>query len=144
MQLDPAGADRYLTGHTEFAETFRAAIKRWRTKAAPLESTAIITHHRSYSYLANWLGLEVIETIEPKPGISPSSSHLAKLLQLIELRQPTYILVTPYSDPKPASWLAERTNLPVIQLPYTVGREHSAATLFELFDITINLLLDQS
>ena len=143
-QLDPAGADQYLAGHAKFAETFRAAIKRWRTKATPLKSTVVITHHRSYSYLVNWLGLEVIETIEPKPGIPPSSRHLTKLLQIIEVRQPRYILVTPYSNPKPAGWLSERTNVRVIQLPYTVGREHSAATLFELFDTTINLLLNQS
>ena len=143
-QLDPARADHNLAGLARFKETFRAHIKTWREKAMPLKSMVIITHHRSYSYLVNWLGIEVLDTIEPKPGIPPSSSHLTKLLRLMEARAPKYILVTPYSNPKPASWLSERTDVAVIELPYSVGREHTAATLFDLFDTSINLLLGPS
>jgi len=143
VELDPANANRYLEGYTKFSESFRLKIKKWQDKADPLKSMMVITHHRSFSYLVRWLGIDVVETIENKPGIPPSSKHMARLLQLAEVRNPKFVLLTPYSDPKPAEWLSERTHIPIIRLPYTVGSGHSAQTLSELFDATLNLLLGQ-
>jgi zinc/manganese transport system substrate-binding protein len=38
-------------------------------------------------------------------------------------------------------WLAERTRLPVVALPYTVGGSEAARDLFGLFDDTLARLL---
>ena len=38
----------------------------------------IVVHHRSWVYLERWLGLEEIAALEPKPGVPPTSAHLAR------------------------------------------------------------------
>ena len=42
-----------------------------------------------------------------------------------------------YQDPKAATSLAEKTSLPVVELPYTVGGTPEAKDLFGLFDDSI-------
>jgi zinc/manganese transport system substrate-binding protein len=51
------------------------------------------------------------------------------------------IITAAYQDRKPAQWLSERTGVPAVVLPYTVGGDAQAKDLFGLFDSTIDKLL---
>ena len=44
---------------------------RGRATVAAMKSKTILTYHRSWPYLADAFGLEIVETIEPVPGIRP-------------------------------------------------------------------------
>ena len=68
------------------------------------KGTNIITHHRSWAYLSGWLGLNLIETLEEKPGIPPSSSHLEKVLQTARNNKILAIIRTPYSPDDASEW----------------------------------------
>jgi zinc/manganese transport system substrate-binding protein len=46
-----------------------------------------------------------------------------------------------YNDGRGAEWLAERTRLPVVVLPFTVGGDDKARDLFGLFDDTVERLV---
>ena len=98
------------------------------------------SHHRSFSYLANWLGLNIVATIESKPGIPPSGAQLARLLEQLSANPPVGVIRTPYENEKPSLWLTERLSVPAIQLPYTVGGNDSVTDLFTLFDETLKIL----
>jgi zinc/manganese transport system substrate-binding protein len=140
--LDPENRDAYTEALETFTTRWNAASTGWREKARPLKGQAVITHHRSFSYFLNWLGLVLIDTIEPMPGISPSSSHLSQLLQKINTEKPAFVLRTPFTDPKPSEWLADKTGITTAELPYTVGDSHSATNLFELFENSIDMLIE--
>jgi zinc/manganese transport system substrate-binding protein len=141
-ELDPGHNEMYQQHLTDFLTRWDSATVRWKQEAAALQGKGLITHHKSFSYLINWLGLRSIGTIEPKPGIAPSSSHLTELLHLMETEKPIAIIRTPYVDAKPSEWLAGKTSVPVIVLPYTAAPGHTATDLFQLFDHSIQLLLD--
>ena len=79
-ELDPANAATYQQRLADFTTRWQAAIKRWEAKAAPLKGRKIIVHHVSWVYLNQWLGLEQIGALEPKPGVPPTSAHLASLI----------------------------------------------------------------
>ena len=84
--------------------------------------------------------IEIDAAIEPKPGISPSTSHLEFLLQSNKSNPVDIIIRTPY-DPKDASiWLSEKTGITAIILPYTIGGNDQSDNLFALFDSSIILL----
>jgi zinc/manganese transport system substrate-binding protein len=51
------------------------------------------------------------------------------------------ILRNAYNDPKAADWLAKRTSMPVVMLPFSVGGTEGAKDLFGLFDDTLDRLL---
>ena len=98
-------------------------------------------HHWSWIYLLQWLGMEQIGALEPKPGVPPTSGHLAGLVDLTKTSHTLAILRAAYQDPKPGDWLAAQTGVPAVTLPFTVGGDDQAKDLFGLFDSTIDKLL---
>lgn len=141
-EIDPANAGYYKTRHDDFAQRWQTAIKRWEAQAAPLKGTAIVLQHKAFPYLSNWLGLNEVATLEPKPGVEPTSTHLAEVLAQLQ-RQPAKMVIRPaYSDERASNWLAERAKIPAVSLPFTVGGSDRAKDLFGLFDDTVQRLLD--
>jgi zinc/manganese transport system substrate-binding protein len=140
--LDAANAATYQQRLTDFSARWNAAIKRWELLAAPLKGRSIVVHHGSWVYLEQWLGLKEIGALEPKPGVPPTSAHLASLIEICKTNQPFAIVRAAYQDPKASEWLSKRTGVKAVNLPLTVGGDARANDLFGLFDSTINQLLD--
>jgi zinc/manganese transport system substrate-binding protein len=140
-QLDPSHAAVFQQRLADFTTRWQAATKAWEAKAAPLKGRKVVVHHWSWIYLLQWLGMEQIGALEPKPGVPPTSSHLASLVDLTKNSHALAILRAAYQDPKPGDWLAEQTGVPAVTLPFTVGGDDKAKDLFGLFDSTIDKLL---
>ena len=140
-EIDPANAAVYAARYEDFAARFEAAIDGWETKAAPLRGVPIVVQHRSWTYMENWLGLIEIIPIEPKPGIPPSSGHLAQVVETLQTQPAKMIIRSAYENPRSSEFIAERTGVPAIMLPFTIGGTKQASDLFTLYDSTIDLML---
>ncbi len=143
-ELDPANAATYQARSTDFQARWKAAIQRWEQSAAPLRGVPVVVQHKAFPYLQQWLGLVEVAALEPKPGVEPTSAHLSTVLAGLKTRPAKMILRAAYNDPRGADWLAERTQLPVVVLPFTVGGNEQAKDLFSLFDDTVQRLLKAS
>jgi zinc/manganese transport system substrate-binding protein len=141
VALDPANAATYQQRLADFTNRWQAAIKRWEAKAAPLKGKKVVVHHISWVYLNTWLGLQQIGALEPKPGVPPTSGHLSSLIATTKAQGTYAIIAAAYQDPKPAKWLSDRTGVPVVVLPFTVGGDAQSKDLFGLYDSTIDKLL---
>jgi zinc/manganese transport system substrate-binding protein len=139
--LDPTNAAFYEARFLAFDQKLAARIEGWQKEAARLRGTPIVIRHNVWAYLANWLGRDLVAALEPKPGVPPTSSHLAAILDKLGTTPAKAIVVAAYEDPKAAEWLAARTGLPVVTLPYTVGGDKQATDLFALYDDTVSRLL---
>ena len=139
--LDPGAAAFYLARRDDFAARWTQAIADWERRASPLRGRNVVVHHDAWIYLTEWLGLHQVGALEPRPGVPPSSAHLAGLIATTEAAKPLAILRAGYQDGKASAWLAERTGVPAIALPFSVGGNAEAKDLFSLFDSTIALLL---
>ncbi len=139
--LDPANAARYADRHADFQRRWTAAMAHWEQQGARLKGVPVVAHHRNWGYLADWLGLTIIGELEPKPGMEPTASHLAELLETLKATPARMVLRTAYESPKASEWLASRAGIPAVKLPYTVGGSPQAKDLFGLFDDTLNRLL---
>lgn len=140
-ELDAANMTTYQQRLGDFETRWQAAIKRWEAKAAPLKGKAVVVHHSSWIYLLDWLGMHEIGSLEPKPGVPPTSSHLSSLIDVTKSGGAIAIICAAYQDSKPSEWLAERTGVPALVLPFTVGGDDQARDLFGLYDSTIEKLL---
>jgi len=141
IRLDPANADIYRTRAASFQERWRAAVQRWEQRAARLRGVPIVVYHRDMSYLINWLGLREAGSLEPKPGIPPTPSHLAEIVERMRREPAKAIVYSAYNDPRAAEFLSERARIPAVMLPFTVGGSDRARSLFGLFDDTLARLL---
>jgi len=140
-QLDPANADSYRSRGKSFLERWQAAIARWEQQAAPLKGVPMVVYHKDFSYFINWTGMREAGSLEPKPGIPPTPSHLAELIDQMKRAPAKVIIYSPYSSPQAAEFLSSRANIPAVMMPFTVGGTDGAKDLFGLFDDTIARLL---
>jgi zinc/manganese transport system substrate-binding protein len=140
--LDPANTARYKSALDDFTGRWSDAQSRWDEQAEALRGMRLASHHRSFSYLADWLDLDIVATLESKPGIPPSAAQLAALLEQLTPQPPVAVIRTPYENEKPSLWLSGRLDIPVLQLPYTLGGTDGATDLFSLYDETIRMLLE--
>lgn len=140
-EIDPTHAAHYAARHKEFATRWKAAIVRWEQKSAPLKGVAVVVQHKGFPYLENWLGLKQVTALEPKPGIEPSSAHLTGVLAQLQKQPVKMVLRAAYNDGRASEWLKDRSGIPVVALPYTVGGSDRAGDLFGLFDDTVDKLL---
>lgn len=140
-QIDPANAGIYQARHRDFSQRWQLALARWERQAAPLRGVVVVTHHQDMRYLLNWLGMVSVGTLEPKPGVEPSSAHLQGLLGQLQQTPARLVLRTPFQSERPSLWLAEKARLTPLQLPFSVGGAEQAQDLFGLFEVTLQRLL---
>ena len=141
-ELDIVNTNSYETNLIQFATNWQAAIQRWEATGAPLRGKRAITHHKSWVYLFTWLGMEEVANLEAVPGIPPTAAHLASLVENYASGGADVIIHAPYQHSKPSEWLAERTDIPSILLPLTIGGTDEATDLYALFDTILARLLD--
>ncbi len=140
-QIDPQNAGVYETRSEDFLKRWQLAIAAWELKAAPLRGIRVVTHHKSWIYLEQWLGLQEAGNLEAIAGLPPTATHLSQLTALLLDNGADVIIRSPYQDGKPSEWLSERTHIPAVLLPLTVGGTSKATDLFGMFDDIIDILL---
>ena len=136
-ELDAANASTYRANADDFLRRWNDARERWEQRAQALAGMRLVSHHRSFSYLADWLDLDIVATLEPKPGIPASGAQLSRLLEQLTPAPPAGIIRAPFENEKPAHWLSDRLKRPMIEMAYTVGGNPAAADLFGLYEHTI-------
>jgi len=139
-ELDAANASTYRANADDFLRRWSDARERWEQRAQALAGMRLVSHHRSFSYLADWLDLDIVATLEPKPGIPASGAQLSRLLEQLTPAPPAGIIRAPFENEKPAHWLSDRLKIPMIEMAYTVGGNPAAADLFGLYEHTIATL----
>ena len=140
-QLDPADAENYRARNKVFSERWQQAITRWAGEGAPLKGMAVIGYHKNMSYLNAWLGIREVGSLEPKPGLPPTTAHMSELLSRLVTNPAKAVIRSAYNDPRAAEWLSANAKIPVVTLPFTVGGTDKAKDLYGLFDDTIARLL---
>src|SRR6266850_1199227 len=140
-QIDHANAETYRARADAFGKRWQEAMQRWQQKVAPLKSLPIVVYHKDMSYFINWAGMREAGSLEPKPGLPPTPTHLAELVERMKREPAKVIVYSAYNSPRAAEFLSERTAIPAVMLPFTVGGTDKARDLFGLFDDTIGRLL---
>jgi zinc/manganese transport system substrate-binding protein len=140
-EIDHANAETYRARAEDFNKRWQQAIEKWRQQAQPLKGLPIVVYHKDMSYFINWSGMREVGSLEPKPGIPPTPTHLAELVERMKRTPAKAVVYSPYNNPGAAQFLSQRANIPVVPLPFTVGGTPKAKDLFGLFDDTIERLL---
>ena len=116
-RVDPANAGLYNDRRRDFLAALERRIATWRSRMAPLRGEAVASYHESWEYFARRFGLEIVGTLEPKPGIPPSPSHLAQIMDRMQAQDVRLILKEPYYEDKNPDLVARETGARVVELP---------------------------
>ena len=140
--LDSENAEYYSNRYDAFRTVWEAKLEEWKQRAMPLEDVNIVAHHNFWPYMNRWLGLIQVDTLEPLPGVTPSSSHLAAVKKHVAERGVSVIIRVGYANERPANWMSSQTGLPVVTLPASVDF-HSGQKLDEWYDTLITSMINR-
>jgi len=140
-EMQPADAAYFDQHLKDFEQRLTEAEKRWDAQMAPYKGRKVVTYHRSFPNFAKRFGLNIVDYVEPKPGIPPTPAHTLELINKMKQENIKLILVEPYFDMKTPNSVAQAVGGTAIVLLPSVGGEKQVQTYFQLFDYDINLLM---
>jgi zinc/manganese transport system substrate-binding protein len=138
--VDPEAAALFKANLKTFDAALDVKLAEWQKQLAPYLGAKIVTYHQDFVYLAERFNLEVVATLEPKPGIAPSPAHLAKVIATMKAANARVILVQPYQNRKTAETVARQTNAVVLDIGQQPGALKNTNTYFELMDYMVGTL----
>jgi zinc/manganese transport system substrate-binding protein len=137
-ELDPAGAAAIADNLAAFEDRLTEKEKEWDAEMAPFAGTKVVTFHESWPNFAKRFKLEIIGTVEPKPGIPPSPTHTLEIVNLVTAQQVPVILVEPYFDRRTPDSIAEKSGCAVVTFYPSVGGSAEIKDYFAVFDANVD------
>ena len=127
--IDPAHKALYQKNLSSFLQEWRPFLKRFDGQMGACRGKKVIQYHELYNYLLKRYGIRSLATIEPLPGISPSSKHTIEVIRTIKANNIHTILQDPYHEKKTAQFIAQKTAAKIVILPQDTGAVSGTQTL---------------
>ena len=138
--VDPPNAAFYDANYKKFEATINAKLQEWGAAMLPFKGQSVVAYHDSWVYFAHRFGLNIDIFLEPKPGIPPSPSHLAEVIQQMKAQHIKAILVEPYHNRKIAEKVAQSTGAKVVDFAQFPGALPDTDTYVKLIDTLVDRL----
>ena len=133
-ELDPENAEVYASNLAAFETRLLAAIDDWSARLAGWKGRRIVAYHQQWEYLLAWLGIEVLDYIENKPGIPPSPRHISQLKESMAREKIPMVLISNFFEPEHARRVAEASEARLVILPASVDGEDGLSDPFLFFE----------
>jgi ABC-type Zn uptake system ZnuABC Zn-binding protein ZnuA len=139
-RIDPANAGKYDANRQAFLARLKVKLTEWEAALAPIRSMPIIAYHNSWPYFARRFRLDFADTIEIKPGVPPSPSHLAGIIRSMRTRGVRMVVREPHEPERDVAFVAAKAGVPVVVLAASVGALPNAGDYLSLFDANVAAL----
>lgn len=140
VTLDPDHRHAFQTNLAIFRQTLLDKISTWQTALAPLKGDKVIAYHTSLIYLASAFGFQIVDEVEPKPGITPTAAHLNQLITRIKDDEIKLLIMETYYEQRSAKLLRDKTGIRIAVIPQSVGATKEIDDYFQLFDAIVATL----
>ena len=139
-RIDPSNKSFYEANFRTFFVKIDLKLKEWDAKMAPFKGSKIVAYHNEWVYFERRFGLQIVDFMEPKPGIPPSPSQLVKVIREVTANKIKVIISSPYFTTSPSDVVAKQTGVKVLILATSVGAFSNIKNYFDLFDYDIDHL----
>lgn len=138
--VDAPNAAFYDANYKKFEATINAKLQEWGTAMLPFKGQSVVAYHDSWVYFAHRFGLNIDIFLEPKPGIPPSPSHLAEVIEKMKAQKIKAIIVEPFHDRKIAEKVAGSTGAKVVDFAQYPGALPNTDSYVKLIDTLVSRL----
>jgi ABC-type Zn uptake system ZnuABC Zn-binding protein ZnuA len=142
IRIDPANASTYETNRQAFLARLGQKLGEWETRLAPLRNMPIIAYHNSWPYFARRFRLDFADFIEIKPGVPPTPSHLAGIIQTMRKRGVRIVVREPHEPERDVAFVAAKAGASVVVLAASVGALPNTGDYLALFERNVATLID--
>ena len=124
-----------------FESATKAMLLEQESNISFLKGHPVVLYHDSWAYFTEWLQLETVALLEPKPGIPPSTAYLSQLVNQLEKEKASAIIYASYQNTKSVEWLAKKTSIPVVELVATVPHWEQPDALIDWYKSMIKSMV---
>jgi ABC-type Zn uptake system ZnuABC Zn-binding protein ZnuA len=140
IRVHPESQERVIAQRDRFVRALDGRMLAWTEKAKAFAGAKLIAYHNSWPYFSRRFRLDIIDYIEPKPGVAPSPSHLARLIARGRAEHVRAILHEPYEPEDASRFLAQKLGVPMIVPATSVGSQPAATDYLELIEHDVSTL----
>lgn len=141
MRADPEHAAEFQANLKKFNGTIDTKVREWESIFTKFENTKVIAYHNEWPYFEKHFGLRIVDFLEPKPGIPPTPSQLAKIINTMKRENIRIIINSPYFTSESADLVARNTGGTVVTLATSVGAYPSISSYIDLFDYNVKQIV---
>ncbi len=141
-ELDPQGASAYSANAARFEARIDSITRALAPQLAAIRNKPVVGYHTSWRYFQEFTGMNIVGFVEPKPGVPPSPSHLAGLIQQMKRTGAKVIIMEPFYDRKMPDFVARNTGANVLVLPSSVDGVKDVDSYLELIDYNVRRLAE--
>ena len=141
-RVDPDSREYYEKRHAAYVQELARAGERWAALAERSRGGRVVTYHSDFTYFVRSRGIEVVATLEPKPGVPPTPRDLARVIETMKSEGVDVILTAKWSNDKSVRFVAEKTGARVLELPVMVGGSPEATSWIAMMDFLHERLAD--
>lgn len=134
ISLDAENKTAYDKNFQTFKNMWSLKIKEWDEKMKDKKGMKVVQYHNNLAYFNKAYSLNNIGTIEPLPGIPPSSRHTLELINTMKTQKPSAILHDVYHSTKTAQFISSKTGIPIVIMPHDIESLDEIEDLVSLFD----------
>jgi ABC-type Zn uptake system ZnuABC Zn-binding protein ZnuA len=140
-RIDPAHAKIYEANRQAFLAGLSTKLTEWEAKLAPLRGMPIIAYHNSWPYFARRFRLDFADFLEIKPGVPPTPSHLAGIIEKMRSDNLRLVVREPHEPERDVAFVAAKTGASVVVLAASVGALPGTDDYIALFDTDVAALV---
>ncbi|HXK25344.1 MAG TPA: metal ABC transporter substrate-binding protein [Myxococcota bacterium] len=140
-RVDPDGAQVYRDGLKRYEALLDAKIAEWDKLAAPLRGVRAVSYHPDLIYLANHYGIELVGTIETKPGVPATPGHLEELIAEMKQKNAKLVIREVAYEMPLAQEIADRTGARVVTVSSLTGGLPGTTTYIDFVDANLRALV---
>lgn len=140
-RIDPSNKAFYEGNLAAFFKKIDEKLREWTSKMASYKGTKIIAYHNEWVYFETRFGLQIVDFMEPKPGIPPSPSQLVKIIKEIKADNIKVIISSPYFATSSLDMVSKQTGAKGLTLATSVGAFATVKDYFDVFDYNINQIV---
>jgi zinc/manganese transport system substrate-binding protein len=143
-EQSPKDTEYFKKNLDEYISILDKNIKKWKNEIEKIKDKKIITFHSSWIYFTTEFGIKVAGHVEPKPGVPPSPSHNAEIIQLIKSTGIKTILMENYYSDSAPKQIAELTGAKVVKVPVGVYGMDEIDSYVKMIDYIISQIAQRA
>lgn len=94
-EASPGQKEQFAKNAAEYIEKLKELEAYGRDKFKDKKSKSFITMHESLRYFADGFGLDLVDSIQPRPGVEADANQLARLVDACKKKNVSVIAVEP-------------------------------------------------
>lgn len=138
--LYPQDAPEFQKNAAAYKQKLSKKISEWEKRMEPFKGETLVTYHKSWPYFANRFHLKIIDQLEPKPGIPPTSKHLAEVERKMNEDHTKIIVKEIYNESRTPKKVARDTGAAVVTLETSAGEQKDAPDYISMMEHNIHEL----